>query len=70
MDTMSMRVVSLVALLGVVALATVSGQPPGQLQAGGGDFVAEEATISGILRALASRDVTCVQVVQAHLRRI
>lgn len=64
------RVVALMGAIGLVASATVSGQLPTQPPAAGGSFVAEEATISGILGALASKDVTCVQVVQAHLRRI
>ncbi len=64
------RVISLVVVLGLVASPTVSGQLTDQSQAGGRTFVADEATISGILGALTSRDVTCVQVVQAHLRRI
>ena len=34
------------------------------------DFAAEEATIAGIHAAIAAEQVTCVQVVQAHLRRI
>ena len=46
----------------VVMLGLIAGQPQ--------TFVPEEATIAGIQGALASRDVTCVQVVQAYLRRI
>ena len=46
----------------VVLLGLLAGQPL--------TFVPEEATIAGIHGALASRDVTCVQVVQAYLRRI
>ena len=34
------------------------------------DFAAEEATIAGIHAAVAAGQTTCVQVVQAHLRRI
>ena len=33
-------------------------------------FIPDEQTISGIHAALAAGTVTCVQVVQAHLRRI
>ena len=46
----------------VVLLGLLAGQPQ--------TFVPEEATIAGTQGALASRDVTCVQVVQAYLRRI
>jgi Asp-tRNA(Asn)/Glu-tRNA(Gln) amidotransferase A subunit family amidase len=42
-------------------------QAPGVRQAA---FVPEEATISGIHAALSAGATTCVQVVQAHLRRI
>ena len=33
-------------------------------------FVPDEATVSGLHAALAAGEVTCVQIVQAHLRRI
>src|SRR5687767_7356825 len=34
------------------------------------DFAAEEATIAGIHAAVAAGQVTCVQILQAHLLRI
>jgi Asp-tRNA(Asn)/Glu-tRNA(Gln) amidotransferase A subunit family amidase len=61
---------ALLVALGLIAAATLIEQPSAQSQAGGRTFVAEEATISSVLGALVSRDVTCVQVVQAYLRRI
>ena len=65
------KVFSFVVVLGLIASRGVAERPPAQSQAGGAaTFVAEEATISGIHGALASREVTCVQIVQAYLRRI
>jgi Asp-tRNA(Asn)/Glu-tRNA(Gln) amidotransferase A subunit family amidase len=60
-----------VAALGVIALATMPERVSVQSQATRTPaFIPEEATVSGIHAALAAGTVTCVQVVQAHLRRI
>jgi amidase len=59
------------AALAVIACAIMPERAFLQAQAGQtAMFVPEEATISGIHAALAARTVTCVQVVQAYLRRI
>ena len=64
------KVFLLVAVLGLVTTTGADAQLA-QTRAGlAPTFVPEEATISGIRAALVSRDVTCVQVVQAYLRRI
>ncbi len=65
------KVLPLIVVLGLMTAARVAEQPPAQSQAGRpSTFVPEEATISAIHDALASKGVTCVQVVQAYLRRI
>ncbi len=59
------------AALGLFAVAMLTDPTLVQSQANRpSGFAAEEATIAGIHAALAAGAVTCVQVVQAHLRRI
>jgi amidase len=67
---MSTKVFSLVVVLGLVTTLEAAAQPAQTSAGRAPTFVPEEATISGIHSALASRDVTCVQVVRAYLRRI
>jgi Asp-tRNA(Asn)/Glu-tRNA(Gln) amidotransferase A subunit family amidase len=58
-------------VLALIAAALKSDRPFAQPQAAQkSPLVPEEATISGILAALAARDITCVEVVRAYLRRI
>ena len=67
------KVLPLVVTLGLNAIAGAADQPPPQSQSQAGrasTFVPDEGSISTIHDALASKDVTCVQVVQAYLRRI
>ena len=64
------KLFSLVVVLGLVTTLEAAAQPAQTSAGRAPTFVPEEATISGIHAALASRDVTCVQVVQAYLRRI
>jgi Asp-tRNA(Asn)/Glu-tRNA(Gln) amidotransferase A subunit family amidase len=65
------KVFSPIVLCGLIAVAGVAERSPAQSQAGRvSTFVPEEASISTIRDALAAREVTCVQVVQAYLRRI
>src|SRR5262245_40513882 len=65
------KVLPLIMMLGLITAVRAAEQPQVQSQAGRpSTFVPEEATISAIHDALASRAVTCVQVVQAYLRRI
>lgn len=60
-----------VAALGVIGSPRMAERPAAQRQPDrAATFVPEEATISGTHAALAAGDVTCVQVVQAYLRRI
>ena len=54
----------------LLASTLIAERLTAQSQAARPTFAAEEATISGIQAALAAGLVTCVQVVQAHLRRI
>jgi Asp-tRNA(Asn)/Glu-tRNA(Gln) amidotransferase A subunit family amidase len=65
------KVFSPIVLCALIAVAGVAPRSPAQSQAGrASTFVPEEASISTIRDALTSSDVTCVQVVQAYLRRI
>ena len=58
-------------MLGLVTSLLTGQQPPAESQAGqNSTFVPEEATISDIHAALGAGRITCVQVVQAYLRRI
>jgi Asp-tRNA(Asn)/Glu-tRNA(Gln) amidotransferase A subunit family amidase len=59
-----------VAALALIAAVPIAGRSTAQSPPARAAFAAEEATISGIQAALAAGSVTCVQVVQAHLRRI
>jgi Asp-tRNA(Asn)/Glu-tRNA(Gln) amidotransferase A subunit family amidase len=59
-----------VAALAMTAAAPIAERSTAQSPPAPTAFAAEEATISGIEAALAAGQVTCVQVVQAHLRRI
>ena len=54
----------------LLASSLIAERLTAQSQAAPTAFAAEEATISSIHAALAAGNVTCVQVVQAHLRRI
>jgi Asp-tRNA(Asn)/Glu-tRNA(Gln) amidotransferase A subunit family amidase len=58
-------------VLGLIA-SPLAGEPPAlQSQAARkSTFVVEEATIAGVHAAIAGGDISCAQVVQAHLRRI
>src|SRR5687767_3707584 len=68
---MSWRALIAVLVLGLVTPVRTAQQPPTASQAGrSSDFVPEEATISDTHAALGAGRVTCVQVVQAYLRRI
>ena len=66
---MSVRALIVVLMFGLVT--AVTAQQPTESQSGrGSTFVPEEATISDVHAALGAGRVTCVQVVQAYLRRI
>ena len=68
---MSAKAWWLLAVLGLTASPLTAERSPAQPQAARTPtFVPEEATISGVHAALAAGNVTCVQVVQAYLRRI
>ena len=68
---MSARALSVLVMLGLVTSLLTGQQPLAESQAGqNSTFVPEEATISDIQAALAAGRITCVQVVQAYLRRI
>ena len=65
------RALIFLVMLGLVTSALTAQRPPAESQAGrNSDFVPEEATISDIHAALRAGRITCVQVVQAYLRRI
>jgi Asp-tRNA(Asn)/Glu-tRNA(Gln) amidotransferase A subunit family amidase len=68
---MSAKALLFVVVLALIASPLKADRPPSQAQASRkSTFVPEEATIAGIHAALAVGDITCVQVVQAYLRRI
>jgi amidase len=56
--------------LGLAVALLTAHMAAARQAAGTGAFQPEEATIAGLHAALATRQVTCVQVVQAYLRRI
>ena len=68
---MSARALIVLVMLGLVTSLLTGQQPLAESQAGqNSTFVPEEATISDIHAALGAGRITCVQVVQAYLRRI
>jgi hypothetical protein len=58
---------TLLGALGLAMLTHAERTPPPAQNA---RFIVDEATVSSIHAALSARTVTCVEVVQAHLRRI
>jgi amidase len=68
---MSANALTFVVMLGLGTSAATAQRPPDDSRAGrSSTFVPEEATISDIHGALREGRTTCVQVVQAYLRRI
>jgi amidase len=68
---MSMNAFLSMAVVGLMVSPLLAEQSSAQPQAGRpSTFAPEEATVSGIHAALTAGDVTCVQVVEAYLRRI
>jgi Asp-tRNA(Asn)/Glu-tRNA(Gln) amidotransferase A subunit family amidase len=59
---------TLLGALGLAAMLTNAERTPSPAQSA--RFIVEEANVSSIHAALSARTVTCVEVVQAHLRRI
>ena len=68
---MSAKALLFVVAFGLFEFSLKADWPPAQPQPDRkATFVPEEATISGIHAALVAGDITCVDVVQAYLRRI